>query len=189
MDGLILQLPLELRQDIAAKSAGACFGAWLCDSAFRLEFDPRSYIELFVVREDDRTILFGLLHSIDDQPSLIERTYMGRQDGMVVKETWHYRGRLHREIHPAMMMRGHKKWYRHGFLHRGDDLPAVENPNGSRHWYLNDKLCRPSGGPTIIRSNGTQIWKNIAEKYHRVDGPAVVHPSGLTEYWINGTQS
>jgi hypothetical protein len=36
----------------------------------------------------------------------------------------------------------------------------------------------------MIRSDGFQAWW-LHGKRHRVDGPAVIYPSGRQEWWIN----
>jgi len=35
--------------------------------------------------------------------------------------------------------------YKNGLLHREDDLPAIEGPNGYKEWYMNGKLHREKG--------------------------------------------
>jgi len=41
------------------------------------------------------------------------------------------------------------------------------------------------GGPAVIHPEGYQAWY-LKGKCHRVDGPAVVHPDGSQEWYLNG---
>lgn len=37
-----------------------------------------------------------------------------------------------------------------------------------------------------VHDNGFQEWRDIDQNLHRLDGPAVVRPSGVNIYYING---
>lgn len=37
-----------------------------------------------------------------------------------------------------------------------------------------------------VHSNGFQEWRDINQNLHRLDGPAVVRPSGVNIYYVNG---
>lgn len=101
------------------------------------------------------------------------------------------------------------EYYKHGKLHRENDLPAVEYVNGDKFWYKDGKLHREGGMPAVILSNGTSYYKDGKRhrdndlpavedisgfkawykdgRLHREGGkPAVIHSNGNKEYWING---
>ena len=48
-------------------------------------------------------------------------------------------------------------------LHRENDLPAVERPNGTKEWWLNGDLHREKG-PAIEFFNGKKEWWWYGEK-------------------------
>ncbi len=50
-------------------------------------------------------------------------------------------------------LQGTKKWYVHGVLHRGDDLPAVEHYSGRCEWYQHGRHYREGGKPHITWAN------------------------------------
>jgi len=37
---------------------------------------------------------------------------------------------------------GEKEWYKNGLRHRENDKPAVERPNGKKEWYINGKFIK-----------------------------------------------
>jgi hypothetical protein len=105
------------------------------------------FIRLFAERKNIATVssirLFGLFHSIYDEPGFV--CFGG-------SKSWYYRGRLHRDNDlPAIITHyGRMAWYQHGELHRdssvaltgqasaGKDngLPAVMRPDGSQEWWI-----------------------------------------------------
>jgi hypothetical protein len=61
---------------------------------------------------------------------------------------------------------GNKTWYNtSGELHRDNDLPAVENANGSKSWYVNGELHRLGGLPAVEYANGDKEWHIYGKKY------------------------
>jgi len=62
----------------------------------------------------------------------------------------------------------------------------VVDSDGNKFWYVNDKFHRIDG-PAIISSDGTQTWC-INGKLHREDGPAIIRANGKQEWWINGNR-
>jgi hypothetical protein len=119
---------------------------------------------------------FGLLHSIDDQPSLID------DEGNTF---WHKDGRFHRDNDlPAIIMNnGDKYWYINGVPNRSDiSLPYIEMSNGYKEYRLEN------GGKRII-SNIREDWFNENGDYHREDGPAYIryNENGNIdlEYYLN----
>lgn len=65
-------------------------------------------------------------------------------------------------------------WLRNGWLHRDDDLPAVEHPNGDLEWYFEGKCHRENGMPAIVRKNGAQEWWVMGVRQFREKDDQVV---------------
>ena len=76
-----------------------------------------------------RTYLNGRLHSIDDQPAIIN-------------------------IHECVC----NYWYKYGKKHRGGDLPAYVNTDGSKAYYWNGLYHRDDNLPAIEFANGEKAW-------------------------------
>lgn len=70
-------------------------------------------------------------------------------------------------------------------------FPAVEYDDGEYIWYRNGNKhrdpCPITGicGPTHEQLDGTKMWY-MHGLLHRADGPAVMRPGGIMEYWLNG---
>ena len=79
------------------------------------------------------------------------------------------------------------KWYRHGKLHREDDLPAAEWLDGEKLWYRNGKLHREGDNPAVMRSNGTMEWRRDGELHRENDSPAIVSESA-SHWYVNGVK-
>jgi antitoxin component YwqK of YwqJK toxin-antitoxin module len=104
---------------------------------------------------------FGLLHSIDDQPSLID------DEGNTF---WHKDGRFHRDNDlPAIIMNnGDQYWHINGVPSRLDiSFPYIEMYNGEKHYILEN------GGERII-SKIEEEWLDKDGEFHREDGPAYI---------------
>jgi antitoxin component YwqK of YwqJK toxin-antitoxin module len=120
---------------------------------------------------------FGLLHSFDDQPSIINNGDL----------YWHKDGLLHRDndMPSIVMNNGDKYWYINGVQSRLDiSLPYVEKSDGEKHYMLEN------GGKRKI-SNLREDWFNKDNEWHREDGPATIryYKNGNIEfkaYHING---
>jgi hypothetical protein len=54
---------------------------------------------------------------------------------------------------------GTEKWYKNGFKHRGNNLPAVETFGGKNEWWVNGRLHRDDG-PAVIGTDAIQWWTN-----------------------------
>lgn len=71
---------------------------------------------------------------------------------------WYKDGFLHQDNDlPAVESKTVKKWYQYGQLHRNNDLPAVEFRTGSKSWWFDNKLHRENG-PAIEEANGHKKW-------------------------------
>jgi antitoxin component YwqK of YwqJK toxin-antitoxin module len=109
---------------------------------------------------------FGLLHSLDDKPSIIDNGDL----------YWHKDGLLHRDndLPSIIMNNGDKYWHINGEPSRSDiSLPFIEKSNGYKEYNLEN------GGKRII-SHLEKTWKNKDHCYHRDGGPA------YTAYYENG---
>ena len=70
--------------------------------------------------------------------------------------------RPHRDDGPAVERAdGQHEYWRHGKLHRDEDLPAVWHPSGRREWYRDGER-------------------------HRQPGPAVIYSGRREEFWVSG---
>jgi hypothetical protein len=121
-------LPLDVLIEIAQYNEIAWYNLYCVDIRF---YDyTRSYIgihhfikiavETNEYESGTETRLFGLLHSIYDEPADID--YFGNK-------FWYKCGKLHREGDlPALIYNnGDCAWYKDGELHREGDLPATIN--------------------------------------------------------------
>jgi antitoxin component YwqK of YwqJK toxin-antitoxin module len=120
---------------------------------------------------------FGLLHSIDDQPSIVDNGNL----------YWHRDGKIHREndMPSIIMNNGDKYWYINGVPSRSDmSLPYIEMSNGKKRYRLED-----GGYKKIGRLR--EEWFNKNSEYNRVDGPAYIRYNengniDLEYYYLNG---
>ena len=93
----------------------------------------QEFIRLFVERKNIGTVssirLFGLFHSIYDEPGFV--CFGG-------SKSWYYCGHLHRDNDlPAIITYdGRMAWYQYGELHRDNELPAVVRPECSQEWWI-----------------------------------------------------
>jgi len=54
-------------------------------------------------------------------------------------------------------------------------------------WWLNEKLHRENDLPAVEQINGTKIWY-INGLHHRVNGPAVESADGDKYWWLEGVR-
>jgi len=80
---------------------------------------------------------------------------------------------------------GSQAWFQHGRAHRDDDKPAYVGATGTKVWWHNNSQQRDGDKPAVIRGDGTQEWWQDSKK-HRKTGPAVIHPNGDIEFFLNG---
>ena len=78
-----------------------------------------------------------------------------------------------------------KYWYKNGKLHRGNDKPAIEFPDGSKSWYKNGKRHRENDKPAIEYLSGTKVWYINGKRHRENDKPAIEWSNGRKEWWIN----
>jgi hypothetical protein len=126
---------------------------------------------------------FGLLHSLNDQPSLIDD---------IGNKYWHKAGKIHRENdQPSIIDNGDLYWYKDGLLHRDNDLPSIIIKSGAKYWHINGVPSRLDISlPYIEVSNGykeyrlengghktisylKEEWFDKDGEFHREDGPAI----------------
>ena len=100
-------------------------------------------------------------------------------------------GLLHRDNDlPALdYPDGEKRWYQNGKEHRDNDRPAVELPDGSKSWLINGQRHRNNGLPAIIwnvqTSSGIRLHKMwyIDGKLHREGGLPAVESAYEDDSW------
>lgn len=116
-----------------------------------------------------------------DSPAVVYRDETG------AVEYWE-NGEPHREEGPAFIGPGKREiWYTNGKISRGGNEPAVTERNGTQKWMMNGEYYRGDGGPHLVTSKGTQKWfLDTEETLHRLNGPALIHPDGREEYWVEG---
>jgi hypothetical protein len=110
---------------------------------------------------------FGLLNSIDEEPSLIDD---------IGNKYWHINGKIHRDndMPSIIMNNGDKYWHINGVPSRSDmSLPYIDMSNGEKYYILEN------GGKKII-SKTEEEWLDKDGEFHREDGPA------CTTYYENG---
>ena len=79
-------------------------------------------------------------------------------------------------------------WYKNGYLHRVDGLPAVEHADGSKEWHKNGILYRGGDLPAMEMVSGAKYWCKDGH-LHRSGGlPAFVAAEGTKEWWIDGSR-
>jgi len=77
-------------------------------------------------------------------------------------------------------------WYRDGQLHRGGDLPAVIQVNGSQRWYKDGKKHRDGDLPAEIWADGVQFWYKDGQRHRDGDLPAEIRADGSQEWYKDG---
>ncbi len=133
----LLDLPIEVLGLIAESAGPACRAFWYYVPAFRCDFQPRRYRELFIFRGSNDTYMFGRLQSIDDLPSQAISYWQVN----ILTYEWHHQGQLHRVGKPAVIdkYKNKIKWCRHGDVHRGDGEPAIVDIAGD---YFGNTVCK-----------------------------------------------
>ena len=63
-------------------------------------------------------------------------------------------------------------------------IPVMRINRKDQEWVMNEKFHRLDG-PAIIRANGDKEWW-INDQLHRTDGPAFIGENGTQEWWVNG---
>lgn len=181
-----MDLILDVKIYIASFDQEVWIKMVLYDDAFKqyaYTLGARQFIELFHVKDEKGTLLFGLNHSIYDQPSYIWK------DGTL---EWRYLGKRHRENDLPSVIYNSKYWQLHGKMHRENDLPASIHvseqyrTHGDKSWSYHGKLHRENNLPAVIRDNGDQVWYYKGELHRENDLPAVDHTNGHQEWWVNG---
>ena len=111
--------------------------------------------------------------------------YQQHKDGII--REYKLCNKLHNVDGPAIeYLHGTREWYKHGLLHRDDDLPAVEFLNGTKHWYQNSKCHRDGDLPAIEYVSGSKYWYKNGELHRDGDLPAIERVDGTKEWWVNG---
>lgn len=121
------------------------------------------------------------LHSFDDEPAVFYTSGVNEGDKL-----WYKSGFKHRDNDLPALIRsnGCKTWYKHGLIHRDDDKPAQISPMG-KSWYKNGKLHREGDKHSTKFFDGSKYWHKEG-KLFRLNGPAVVKNNGEFEFFHNG---
>ena len=154
---MLTVLPIELIQVIASKDKDIWYHLYQYHDRFKelaktpalINLYQNLFVEYIINKNGTKyTKLFGLFHSINDQPAKVWNN--GTKE-------WYKEGKLHREDGPAVeYSNGNKYWYLHGKRHR-EGRPAVERSDGEKRWYIHGQLHREDG-PAIERSDGSKEW-------------------------------
>jgi hypothetical protein len=122
-------LPLDILIEIASYSCETWYKLYRIDDRFydyaRSNAGINKFVSMFteiVYGIGRKTLLFGRLHSINDEPSYVVNGY----------KYWHRNGRIHRENDkPAYISPdGSQVWYINGKRHREGDKPAIIRTDG-----------------------------------------------------------
>lgn len=135
----------------------------------------------------------GLLHSIDDEPAIINRygkfwfknglkhrdndkpaeEYYDETVYENHKRHWHS-WKLHYNCNSIRDKRGLKIWYKNNLIHRDEDKPAYVG-NGTEIYYKNGLIHRDGDEAAYISSNGKwKTWYKNNKKHRNGDKPAVI---------------
>ena len=58
-----------------------------------------------------------------------------------------------------------EEWWFDGDRHRGFDLPAITEADGTQKWYRNGKRHREYNRPAVIYADGSKEWWSADEEY------------------------
>lgn len=100
---------------------------------------------------------------------------------------------------------GDRSWFRNGWLHRDDDLPAIERADGERVWVdvargcyrirskngtvarLKNHIWNSDGDlPALELANGTREWREKGRFHRTCDLPAIEFADGGRQWYIHG---
>ena len=59
-------------------------------------------------------------------------------------------------------------------------------PDGTRIWLIDKRLYHRVDGPAVLHPDGSQEWWHLGW-LHRDDGPAVIGPGARLEWWHHGS--
>lgn len=126
----------------------------------------KQFVDNFHQTIDNKTYLFGKLHSINDKPILKG----------IADKYWYYNGLIHRDMDlPAIIDNtGAKCWYLYGKRQRVADLPAIVQGNGTKFWYYNNNIHRENDLPAIIYTSGTKCWYNNGKSQKENGLPTII---------------
>ena len=110
--------------------------------AFRLSLMKRFVIERIYNNDDHIFITYRLnhkYHNVGDLPACIYTDTTGTKFS-----EWYKHGQLHRDNDmPAVIKTAYKEWYQNGKLHRDNNMPAIMCDDGRQYWYFNGKQYIP----------------------------------------------
>ena len=102
-------------------------------------------------------------------------------------KVWFKNGFVHRgnDLPAVLFTDGGMRWCRQGKIHRGGDKPA-SIMNGSKEWFLNGVNYRKGDKPSYEGNDGSKIWTNSKGRKHRLNNPAEIRSSGEKLWIVNG---
>ena len=118
-----------------------------------------------------------MLHREDDKPAVY----------CAGDKWWFVHGVCKRENgnHNNELADGTRRWtLPDGRLHRADDKPAVEYPNGDCEWWVDGVQHRDGDKPAIISQFTETYYKRGL--IHRIENPAVIYKNGRKEWMVGG---
>lgn len=81
---------------------------------------------------------------------------------------------------------GDRVWKKDGWVHRDDDLPAMERANGDKFWYQDGKCHRDNDKPALECADGEKRWYKEGNLHRDNDKPAVEYANGEKHWYKNG---
>ena len=105
------------------------------------------------------------------------------------KKKWYLNGDTHRAKGPAIeFLDGEKWWCKNGFMHRDNNLPAIEkkNKNINITFPNQDDEYWENGQQYKLQDNGTREFIDLFGNLHRKNLPAVEYSNGDQEWWGHG---
>lgn len=138
-----------------------------------LEFLSKDLLSItagyFRLDEDEDLLMSDLLlYKLHLKDRYDEKNHSLKYDGKLIKHSIN-------DI-PEVDSEMRKLWWRFGKQHRGNDLHAVEYPNGDKEWYFDGNLHRGNGLPAVI-SIAEKCWF-FHGKWYRSE-----MPNGVIAAW------
>ena len=120
-------------------------------------------------------------------------------------EEYYVSGKLHRDDGPARITKTNdivqEEWFLNGIPKRLDNKPesityrlydgSIQQGNRVETYKDTDGKYHKDGGPAHIRYDADKVTSMYWYKHgtpHRLDGPAIIHSNGYSNYYINGIQ-
>ncbi len=164
---------------------------WLRDTmANSKKYIIEHYMAIVDVGDETTRLLYGELHSINDEPARVIHITPNNSDKRRYEalNTWYRHGKVHRDgDKPALIWEdGACVWSYNDRYHRDNDKPAMVQPKGSMYWCCNEDRQREDDKSTAVRSGGSMRWYNNGLRHREDDKPAIVNSDGSMIWYRNG---